>query len=145
MSSVDFLNIPTDRLIIRDWRVSDYKPFADMNRDPEVMRYFPKPLSEEESNEMVQRSTTSLKLDKHGFWALEEKSSGEFLGFVALATVKFECSFKGAIEIGWRLKKNSWGKGFATEAAKVLLEYGFNNLNVDEIVLMRLPLVGRKK
>lgn len=123
----------TARLVIRQWKASDYEPFAQMNQDCEVMRYFPRHLTTTESNEMIEKSKELLEQDGFGFWAMQSKD-GEFLGFVALAKVQFECKFTGSIEIGWRLKKTAWGKGFASEGARKLLEYGFLNLKLNEIV-----------
>lgn len=130
----DHLRIETPRLILRQWKESDLRPFAEMNADPEVMKYFLKPLTEEESNAMVEKCSQRLAEDKFGYWAVEEKETCDFLGFVALQRVPFECPVKGQIEIGWRLKGSAWGKGFASEGAKKLLEYGFSHLGFDEIV-----------
>ena len=135
-----FLNLETQRLILRQWQPSDFEPFAQMNQDNEVMRYFPKHLSVEESIAMIEKSKVDLEHDKYGFWALLAKEGSEFLGFVALAQVQFECPFKGSIEIGWRLKKSAWGHGYASEAARELLNYGFKNLGLSEIVSLTAKL-----
>lgn len=128
------LHIESDRLVIRQWQPSDDEPFARMNQDPEVMRYFPKHLTASESHAMIEKSKAGLEQDRHGFWALQSKDSDEFLGFVALARVQLDCKFTGSIEIGWRLKQAAWGKGFASEGARKLLEYGFLDLQLPEIV-----------
>lgn len=130
----NYLFIETPRLVLRQWQPSDYEPFAQMSQDSEVMRYFPKHLTAEESRAMIEKSKAMLEKDSHGYWALESKDTSEFLGFVALATVQFECSFKGSMEIGWRLKKSAWGNGFASEGAQTLLRYGFEALGLSEIV-----------
>ncbi len=129
-----YLHMETSRLVIRQWQSTDYEPFSQMNQDPEVMQYFPKLLTPAESHAMIEKSITGLEQDKVGFWAVQSKDIGEFLGFVALAKVQFDCKFKGSIEIGWRLKKTAWGKGFASEGARKLLEYGFLTLGLPEIV-----------
>ena len=130
----NYLHMESPRLIIRQWEPSDYEPFAQMNQDSEVMQYFSKHLTIEESNAMIEKSKLMLDEVKYGFWALEAKEGSEFLGFVALAKVQFDCPFKGSMEIGWRLKKSAWGKGYATEGARVLLKYGFEALEFSEIV-----------
>ena len=104
-----------------------------MNSDPDVMRNFPRHLSPEESLAFIEKSTAMLAQEKYGYWAVEEKSTHDFLGFVALAEANFESRFTPCIEIGWRLKKSAWGKGFASEGARKLLEYGFCSLNLGEI------------
>ena len=83
---------------------------------------------------MIDKCKSALERDKYGFWALEAKKNSEFLGFVALAKIQFECSFTGSIEIGWRLKTSAWGNGIASESARKLFEYGFLKLGLNEIV-----------
>ena len=119
----------TERLILRQWQESDIPAFAEINSDPEVMRYFSKTLGFEETIEMYNR----FKHSKNGFsfTAVEEKISGKFIGFVGLNIPSF---MPDAVEIGWRLKKEFWGKGYATEAAKKWLEIGFNEYDLKEIV-----------
>lgn len=123
----------TERLILRQWQESDIAPFAEMNSDPEVMKYFPKTLSFDETLEMYNR----CKGNKNGFgqgaglYPAEEKISGKFIGFVGLniPTYMSDC-----VEIGWRLRKEFWGKGLASEAAKKWLEIGFGEYGLDEII-----------
>lgn len=124
----------TERLTLRDWIASDREPFIQMNSDLDVMRNFPRHLSRKESLAFIEKSMTLLAREKYGYWAVEEKSTNEFLGFVALAEVSFQSRFTPCIEIGWRFKKSAWGKGFASEGARKLLEYGFDSLALNEIV-----------
>lgn len=126
--------IKTERLILRDWTERDAKPFAEMNADPRVMEYFPKLLGKDESDNMIKNF--QLHQAKHGysFWAAEEKDSGSFIGFVGFANVLFKSKFTPAVEIGWRLAYPFWGKGYATEAAKACLNYGFQEIGFKEIV-----------
>jgi RimJ/RimL family protein N-acetyltransferase len=124
----------TDRLLIRRWRFADRAPFARLNADPEVMRWFPAVLSTEESDALVDRISRSLERDGFGLWAVEERSSREFLGFTGLARPAFEAPFTPAIEIGWRFARDAWGKGFATEAARAVAEFSFDELGLAEIV-----------
>ena len=124
----------TERLILRQWQESDLVPFAEMNSGPEVMKYFPKTLSFEETLEMYNR----CKDNKNGFglYVAEEKISGKFIGFVGLNIPSYmpEC-----VEIGWRLQKEFWRKGYATEAAKKWLEIGFNEYDLKEIISFTTP------
>jgi len=119
----------TERLILRPWQESDIPAFAEMNSDPEVMKYFPKTLSFEESLEMY--NLFSNTKNAFSFTSVEEKTSGKFIGFVGLNIPSYmpEC-----VEIGWRLKKEFWGKGYATEAAKKWLEIGFGEYDLREII-----------
>lgn len=105
-----------------------------MNAHPEVMEFFPSLWSREESDAAFER-IRSYFLDRGwGLWAMEEKSSGKFMGFTGLNIPNFEAPFLPAVEIGWRLLPEFWNKGFATEAANKSLWFGFEILKLKEIV-----------
>lgn len=128
------IRIETDRLILRGWREADRAPFAALNADPEVMRHFPAPLSREESDAAMDRQTVRIARDGLGFLAMERRADGAFLGFAGLARVPFEAPFAPAVEIGWRLVRAHWGRGYATEAARACLARGFEAHGLPEIV-----------
>ena len=127
-------NLKTQRLILRHWCEEDLEPFAAMNRDPEVMKYFPSILSRQESNSMVERIQNKFAIQGFGLWAVEEKLSGTFIGCIGLNRPNFQAHFTPAVEVGWRLARPFWGKGYATEGAKKAIEYGFQEVNLAEIV-----------
>lgn len=122
------------RLGFREWKDADLIPFAEMNADREVMRFFPSVRSFEESREFLDKFKAHF--DQHGFcfYAVDELESRNFIGFVGLNRPKFEADFMPCVEIGWRLRKEFWNKGYATEAAKKCLEHAFKELNLNEIV-----------
>lgn len=124
----------TERLILRTWRDSDLAPFAALNADPAVMRFFPAPLLREESDALAQRIRSRMAAHGFGLWAIEEKHSGAFCGFVGLNRVGAELPFAPAVEISWRLATRFQGQGYATEAAQRVLEMGFNDYHLAEIV-----------
>jgi ribosomal-protein-alanine N-acetyltransferase len=124
----------TDRLLLRHWRESDRAPFAALNADREVMRHFPAAMSREESDALADVIASDLDRDGWGWWALELQSTGAFIGFTGLRRVGFEASFTPAVEIGWRLAREAWGHGYATEAAGAAVRYGFEELGLGEIV-----------
>ena len=126
----------TERLLLRRWEESDRKPFAALNADPAVMEFFPEPLDRDESEELVER--IEMGFERHGFglWALELRPGGEFIGFTGLAAPPFEAHFTPAVEVGWRLARSAWGKGYATEAGRAALAHGFGELGLGEIVSM---------
>lgn len=126
--------LKTKRLILRPWREKDLELFAEMNADQEVMKYFPSILSKEESNQMAKRMQTKIEERGWGFWAVTVPGIAEFIGFIGLNDVTFPAQFTPAVEIGWRLARDYWGKGYATEGALACLNYGFEVLNLDEIV-----------
>ncbi|MFT5442550.1 MAG: RimJ/RimL family protein N-acetyltransferase [Myxococcota bacterium] len=129
----------TKRLVLRDWRNEDLAPFAALNADPEVMEHFPSRLNRAESDAMVARIRGHFKVHGVGLWATEETASGEFMGFVGLAIPDFEAPFTPCIEVGWRLAKPYWGKGYATEAAAAAMRFGFESYGRDEIVSFTVP------
>ena len=127
--------IETERLVLRPWRDEDRAPFAELNADPQVMRYFPAPLSREESDAVVDRLIT--RHAEHGFTfaPAERKADALFLGFVGLTRTEVGQSFDGAPEIGWRLRREAWGQGYASEAAGAWLDWAWANLPGEEEVV----------
>jgi RimJ/RimL family protein N-acetyltransferase len=126
----------TERLILRRWREDDRLPFAAMNADPDVMRHFPSVMTKEQSDALVDRIEQGFDEHGYGLWALEVRDSGEFIGFTGLILQTFEAHFTPAVEIGWRLARPAWGHGYAIEAARKALAYGFGEAGLDEIVSM---------
>ncbi|WP_279050251.1 GNAT family N-acetyltransferase [Cedecea davisae] len=124
----------TERLILRPWREEDLPSFAEMNADPEVMRYFLNPLTEDESRDYLESFRQRMAENGFGFWALEERSSGELAGFVGLNRPGYTLPFSPCVEIGWRLRKAFWGKGYAPEAAARALRVGFEEYGLESIV-----------
>lgn len=127
------IEFDTPRLKLRQWKKDDFPVFAALNADPVVMEYFPNPLTETESNKMANRIQSDISERGWGFWAVEEKSSENFTGFVGLHTPIPELPFSPCVEIGWRLDKAYWGKGYATEAARAALKVAFEHLELPEI------------
>nr|WP_281260064.1 GNAT family N-acetyltransferase [Alkalibacterium olivapovliticus] len=120
--------------MLRDWKESDIDMFSQMNKDSDVMAYFPKTLTEKETLNLYTKIQTEFDQFGYGLYAVELKSTGEFIGFTGFHWATFESSFTPCIEIGWRLKKESWGKGYATEGAMACLNVGFTQLNFDKII-----------
>jgi RimJ/RimL family protein N-acetyltransferase len=136
VASMGEFYLATERLVLRQWRDKDREPFAQMNADPVVMEFFTAPLSRRESDAAVDRY--KLEFDECGFcpWAVEERSGGAFIGFVGLHAVPTTLAFSPAVEVGWRLAEPFWGHGYATEAGRASLRFGFETLGLDEIVSM---------
>ena len=128
------MSVYTERLILRQWKERDILPFFKLNSDPEVMKFFPSLLSQKESNEMATEIQRRINKNGWGFWAVEEKKSKAFIGFVGLNKPKTELPCSPCIEIGWRLTKKFWGNGYATEAGNASLKYAFSELSLKEVV-----------
>ena len=124
----------TERLRLRRWREADREPFAELNADPIVMEQFPAPLDRAESDALVDRITAHLDEHGWGLWAVELLEGGAFIGFTGLAPASFEAHFTPAVEVGWRLDRAHWGRGYAPEAAAASVADGFDRLGLDEIV-----------
>ena len=137
--------LTTERLLLRGWRASDREPFAAMNADPEVMRHFPGVLDRAESDALVDRIGDHWRREGVGLWAVERNEDGRLLGFTGLSRMVFEAPFTPAIEVGWRLAREAWGQGYATEAARASLEYGFRELGLEEIVSFTVPANTRSR
>ena len=131
--------LSTPRLRLRQWRASDFEPFAALNADPRVMEFMPGLLSAAESDALARRSAEEIARLGFGFWATELRASGAFIGFVGLHVPSFEAPFTPCIEIGWRLERASWGNGFATEAAGECLRFAFESLALEEVVAFTVP------
>jgi ribosomal-protein-alanine N-acetyltransferase len=116
--------LQTQRLVFRDWTEDDLIVFQKMNSDPGVMEYFPKILSNEKSRAFYNRIQDELADSGYGLYAVETRHNGQFIGFIGFHKATFDADFTPCIEIGWRLKRESWGNGYATEGAKACLEYG---------------------
>ncbi len=125
--------ITTPRLILREWKEEDAVPFIKMNMDKEVMRFFPSTQTAEESMVLIARVKAHFADYGYGACAVERKDNGEFIGFTGLTHPRFESYFTPCVEIGWRLSKENWGHGFATEAATACLNHGFTSLGLEEI------------
>jgi RimJ/RimL family protein N-acetyltransferase len=126
--------LTTGRLKLRQWRDADLAPFAALNADPEVMRYFPSTLAQEQSDEFAGYVYETIERQGWGLWAVEVTDGPPFIGFVGLNRVSFEEHFTPAVEVGWRLDRPFWGNGYATEAAAAAVTFGFEQLDLEEIV-----------
>ena len=124
----------TERLRLRGWRDEDLEPFASLNADRVVMEHFPSPLSRAESDAFAHRIGRELQERGWGLWAVEVRESEAFAGFVGLTPVTFVADFTPAVEIGWRLAREHWGRGLATEAARAAAGFGFDAAGLAEIV-----------
>ena len=126
--------IETDRLILRGFTTAHRQPFAAMNADPEVMTYMSRALDRSASDLFLARIQDHWDADGFGLWAIERPNDGAFLGFAGLSAPAFEAPFTPAIEVGWRLAREAWGYGYATEAGAAALDFGFADLGLPEIV-----------
>ncbi len=124
------------RLGFRGWEESDLDAFLEVSGDPEVMEFFPNLATKESGLDFIKWSKECY--EKHGYcyYAAEELASGKVIGFIGIHWQTFEADFTPCTDIGWRLNKKYWNKGYATEGAKRCLEYAFDELNLKKIYSM---------
>jgi RimJ/RimL family protein N-acetyltransferase len=137
--------LETERLVMREWRATDRAPFAALNADPRVTEFLGRPPNRAESDPFVDRIVAHWADDGHGLWAVERREDGRFIGFVGLAAPSFEAPFTPCVEVGWRLAAEAWGHGYATEAAREALRFGFSELGLEETVSFTVPANVRSR
>src|ERR1039458_7683060 len=132
-------SLQTGRLLLRRWRDTDCLPFQAMNSDPRVMEFMPSLLPAAESDALVDRALAHF--DRHGFgpFAAELLENHSFIGFIGLSIPNFDAPFMPAVEVGWRLAFDSWGRGLATEGARAVVRYGFEEMGLDSLVSFTVP------
>ena len=130
----------TSRLLMRRWQDSDRAPYAALNADPEVMRFFPSALDRSASEASVDRFEGLFDAQGFGLWALERLDTGTFIGFTGLNPMPPGVPGFGGMEVGWRLARAAWHRGYATEAARRALEVGFGEIGLPEIWSMTAVL-----
>jgi RimJ/RimL family protein N-acetyltransferase len=130
-----FDEIRTERLLLRRWRDSDREPFAALNGDGQTMQFFPATMDRAASDALVDRSEMRFHELGYGLWALELAATGEFLGFTGLNPIPaaMPIPVPGGTEVGWRLRKEFWHHGYATEAARAAVQVGFTGAGLAEI------------
>ena len=137
--------LTTGRLILRRWTDADLEPFAQLNADPDVMQFLPKVLTRAESD--ARAVGIREHFDRHGFglWAVEIPNEASFIGFTGLNVPQFTTQFTPCVEVGWRLSREFWGRGYATEAAREVLRFAFSDLGLDEILSYTVPANMRSR
>jgi RimJ/RimL family protein N-acetyltransferase len=130
------LSIKTGRLLLRRWRDDDFEPFAAMCGDPEVMRYIGSGATRTRAQAQASIEAYERGWEENGFglFAVERLEDRRFLGFTGLSEPSFLPEIMPAVEIGWRLARQSWGNGYASEAAQAALDFGLRKRGLSEIV-----------
>ncbi len=131
--------IRTERLLLRRWRETDQLPFQRINADPRVMEFMPKLLSPETSDALIVRFKEHFERYGFGLFAVDLLENDTFAGFIGLSVPGFEAPFMPAVEVGWRLAFECWGRGLATEGARAVVRYGFEALGLDSVISFTVP------
>jgi len=141
----DALRLTTSRLILRRWQDEDLEPFARLNADDLVTQYLLHRMTRAQSDAMVARINAHFEREGFGLWAVEAPGVAPFVGAVGLVVPSFIAPFTPCVEIGWRLDRVFWGRGFASEAARAALAFGFQTAGLGEIVSLTVPANGRSR
>lgn len=141
MAVVPVPTLRTERLVLRAWTAADRAPFAAMNADPEVARWIGAgtPLARADSDALVDRIEGHWASKGFGLWAVEERANGAFVGFAGLAVPWFLPAVLPAVEVGWRLARRAWGRGYATEMGATSLRHAFDELRLAEVIATIFP------
>jgi RimJ/RimL family protein N-acetyltransferase len=142
---VSIPEVTTPRLVLRGWRDADRPAFAALNADPEVMEHHPSTLDRAASDRLVDAVVGGWSEHGFGLWAVERADNEAFLGFTGLSRPSFEAHFTPAVEVGWRLARHAWGQGYATEAARATLRFGFEVAGLEQIVSFTVPANVRSR
>ena len=133
------VTLMTQRLILRPWRDEDLTPLFAINGDPESMRYFAATMTRAESDAWAARMRAHFADHGWGFWVVAEVATGDFVGIVGLMTIPWQADFTPAVEIGWRIGPRFRRQGYAEEAARAALGFGFATLGLQKIVAFTVP------
>lgn len=134
----------TDRLVLRRWRDSDLAPWAAMNADPAVREHLGPVLAREQTDAQVALFEAEFDSRGFGWWAVETRAAGDFIGFTGFDVLDESTPATG-VEIGWRLARHAWGHGYATEAARAALAFGFGTLCLPEILAVTAAVNHRSR
>ena len=129
----------TERLLLRGWTDSDRGAFANLNGDLRVMEFMPGALSREESDQLFEKIQSHIRSHGFGLYAAELLREHLFIGYLGLAIPSFEAKFTPCVEIGWRLAAQHWNQGLATEGARAVVHFAFENLGIPELVSFTVP------
>ncbi len=124
----------SERLGFRNWKLSDIPKMAAISGDEEVMRYFPNTQDEAHTSKFVHKMRAMYAEKGYCYFAVDELSSGELIGFIGLCDQEYEAAFTPCVDLGYRLARKFWGKGYATEGAAKCLEYAFEMAGLKEVV-----------
>jgi [ribosomal protein S5]-alanine N-acetyltransferase len=129
--------IETPRLILREFLPHDADALACVISDPEMMRFYPAPFDRQGVEGWIARNIRRYEKDGHGLWAIDLKSTGEMIGDCGITLQ--EVDGEPLPEIGYHLRRDMWGQGFATEAARAYRDYGFDSLKAEFLISLIRP------
>jgi ribosomal-protein-alanine N-acetyltransferase len=129
--------LETPRLILREFSAKDAEALGAVLTDPETMRFYPAPLNPGEVEEWIARNLRRYAKDGHGLWAMVLKANGELIGDCGLTLQ--DMGGADEMEIGYHVRRDHWGQGLATEAARACRDFGFAHFPVERLISLIRP------
>ena len=129
--------LETERLLLREFVPGDADALAAVISDPETMRFYPEPFDRAGVESWIERNQRRYRNDGYGLWAMVLKASGELIGDCGLARQTVDSADE--IEIGYHVRRDLWGQGYAPEAAAACRDYGFERLRADRLIALMRP------
>lgn len=145
MHQEPFPVLQAPRLLLRDWRPEDAAPFAALNADAEVTRHLLGPFSRAQSDAQIESFRAHFRQHGFGRWAIEVPGEADLAGMVGISVIPYAAHFTPAVEVAWRLARPFWGRGFASEAARAAIAFGFAQAGLAEIVAQTVPVNTRSR
>jgi len=133
----------SERLGFRNWKDADIPKMISISGDKDVMEFFPAPATPIQTEEFIGRMQTMFSEKGYCYFAVERLEDAAFIGFIGLMYQTYDVPFSPYTDIGWRLGKEFWNKGYATEGASRCLKYAFEDLDLSNIKATA-PLVNVK-
>jgi len=128
------VRLETKHLYLRQWKEEDFSPYAKLTSNSEVMKFFPKLLTLEQSNAAALKFQKLISTRGWGFWAVEEKSTGQFMGYAGLHAPSTPFPFSPCVEIAWRMEEHCWENGYVLESGKAIVKFAVEEASLEEIV-----------
>jgi RimJ/RimL family protein N-acetyltransferase len=132
---VEVPRLQTERLLLREWREDDLDAYAAMYADPEVTRFLGGPLTREQAWRQIALHIGHWQLRGYGQWVLERREDGRFIGRAGLWRPE---GWPG-LEVGWTLRRDAWGAGYATEAARAAMRWARETLGAGALISLIAP------
>lgn len=131
---IKIITLETEHLRLRQWKTCDFPWYSNITSNKSIMKFFPKTLNKGESDKAAIKFMNLIEQRGWGFWAVEEKSTGKFIGYAGLHAPRTKFSFSPCVEIGWRMSEECWDNGYVLEAGMAIVDCAFNQIGLEEIV-----------
>jgi RimJ/RimL family protein N-acetyltransferase len=143
MNNIKKYIFTSERLGFRTWQLSDIDSMHEINSDEKVMEFFPFFPTKTQTEDFIKRMIIQYQDKGFCYFAVDKLEDNEFIGFIGLSEQTYEADFTPCVDIGWRIKRSEWNKGFASEGAKKCLEFALIELKLENVYSIA-PKVNKK-